>query len=146
MGTVELTTIVTQEIRDIEQQLIGACYQGANDMRNQALKTLRGQRHGRRYRVPNTRRYYTASAPGEPPAVRTGVFRTSWRPTVYVSSQGNGFEAIAKIESTLRTDQGQNLAELLESGSSKMAPRPYQEEIADAAEEKFLKRIERIGR
>jgi len=141
---IDLTALVQAEMRNIEQQLITACYQGANDMRNQALRVLRGPRNGRIYRVPNTRRYYTASAAGEAPAARTGVFRNSWRPTVYVTPQGTEFTAVAKIESDVRTANGQNLAELLENGTSRMAPRPYQEEIANAAEEKFLKRIERI--
>lgn len=39
-------------------------------------QTLTGQRSGRTYRVPGTRRQYTASAPGEPPAVRTGRLRS----------------------------------------------------------------------
>ena len=40
-------------------------------------RTLTGNRTGNRYRVPGTRRNYTASAPGQPPAVRTGALRAS---------------------------------------------------------------------
>lgn len=40
-------------------------------------KTLTGRRTGRTYRIPGTSRTYVASAPGEPPAVRTGHLRNS---------------------------------------------------------------------
>lgn len=40
--------------------------------RNEIIKGLSGQRKGKRYKVPGTSRYYTASAPGEYPAVATG--------------------------------------------------------------------------
>lgn len=39
---------------------------------------LRGARSGEEYRVPDTKRTYTASAPGEPPAPRTGTLAASY--------------------------------------------------------------------
>lgn len=36
------------------------------------------QPSGREYKVPGTETMYTASAPGEPPAIREGVYRSSW--------------------------------------------------------------------
>jgi phage gpG-like protein len=41
------------------------------------VKTLKGKRSGRFYRVPGTGRQYQASRPGEPPASATGRLRTS---------------------------------------------------------------------
>lgn len=38
-------------------------------------------RTGRVYLVPGTKTPYTASAPGEPPAVREGRYRDAWTPT-----------------------------------------------------------------
>lgn len=46
-------------------------------VREEVLHTLSGQRTGREYRVPGTSVSYTASAPGEPPAVQTGQLRQS---------------------------------------------------------------------
>lgn len=45
---------------------------------------LRGSRSGREYNVPGTKTTYTASAPGEPPAPRTGDLANSY--TFSVSS------------------------------------------------------------
>jgi len=42
------------------------------------IETLRGARHGKRYKVPGMKhKYYTASKPGEPPAAPTGRMRSS---------------------------------------------------------------------
>lgn len=121
-------------------------YRISNELRNSALLVLRGQRHGRRYKVPGTYRrqkdrktgkmrngrYYTASAPGEPPAVRHGTFRLSWQPTTYVF-----FDAyFSRIESSHTTPRsGYVLGELLENGTSKMAPRPHHDRILKMTED-----------
>ena len=90
-----LEAIAQRVSNEIRQEMERRSYLAANELRNAAMQVLRGQRSGRRYKVPGTYRrqrdktdgkmkngrYYTASAPGEPPAVRTGVFRNSWRPT-----------------------------------------------------------------
>jgi hypothetical protein len=47
--------------------------------RNQIVKNLSGSRSGRSYRVPETQRYYTASAPGEYPAWRLGDLAGSYK-------------------------------------------------------------------
>lgn len=100
----------------IEAELQGRALEASNALRNAALRVLRGQRHGRRYRIPFTRRYYTASAPGEPPAARTGAFRLSW------------FVAPRNFNPGIETTQPQ-LAKWLQEGTRKMAPRPYREPI-----------------
>ena len=53
--------------------------QAADVGRNQTVKNLSGSRSGIRYKVPGTNQYYTASAPGEYPAVATGNLRGSVR-------------------------------------------------------------------
>lgn len=122
----------------------------ANELRNASQLVLRGQRSGRRYKVPGTYRrqrdktdgkmkngrYYTASAPGEPPAVRTGAFRMSWQPTSRVLFG----HYISRIESDIRTDNGRyTLGEILEDGTSRMAPRPYQDAILEKAKKPILR-------
>lgn len=115
-------------------------YRAANELRNASQLILRGQRSGRRYRVPGTKRHYTASAPGEPPAVRTGAFRAGWQPnTKVMASTPNCLSIRAYIESRTRTDNGKYLlGELLENGSGRMAPRPYREKIQEKARKNII--------
>lgn len=144
-------------IADIQKDMEARTWKAALELRNSAMLVLRGQRSGRRYKVPGTfrrqtdkstgkkrnGRYYTASAPGEPPAVRTGTFRNSWQAGSSYSfgtKTGRG-TYIARIESDVMTDDGKhNLGEILEYGTSRMAPRPHHDRILDHAE----KRIYRI--
>lgn len=121
---------VTELIKDKMQS---RAVRVANELRNAELRVIRGQGHGRRYRVPGTRRMYTASAPGEVPAVRTGTFRRSWQP----SSIMYGNVAISKLE-TNYTVNGHNLGGMLENGTGKMAPRPHQEKILEEAKPRVL--------
>lgn len=116
-------------------------YRAANELRNASQLVLRGQRSGRRYRVPGTRKHYTASAPGEPPAVRTGAFRASWQPKQKVNvGTYNQVSVTSYIESRQRTDNGKyNLGSMLENGSGRMAPRPYKENIQEKAKPKIIK-------
>lgn len=121
----EIAKTVTTEV---QRQMESRSYRAANELRNSALMVLRGQRGGRRYRVPGTKRHYTASAPGEPPAVRTGTFRNSWQPTAQVVFGSY----ISRIESDARTDNGRfTLGDILEKGipGGQMAPRPHHERI-----------------
>lgn len=149
-ASIELTQAAEEITEQIQHEMERRSYLAANELRNASQLVLRGQRHGRRYKVPGTYkrqrdkatgkmrngRYYTASAPGEPPAVRTGVFRMSWQPSAY-SGYGS---YISRVESEARTDNGKYLlGELLENGTSRMAPRPHQELIIEKAEPKICR-------
>ena len=138
---------LTDEIR---HQLERRAFLAANELRNASQLVLRGQRHGRRYKIPGTYakqkdhaagkvrrgRYYTASAPGEAPALRTGAFRLSWRPTSLV----NESSFLSRIDSDLQTEKGgHTLGEILEEGTSRMEPRPYQDRILEKAERPILR-------
>lgn len=134
----------------VQMQMERRSFLVANELRNSALQVLRGQRSGRRYKVPGTYkrqrdkmdgkmkrgRYYTASAPGEPPAVRTGAFRLSWQATSRVLFGSY----LSRIESGIRTENGRyTLGEILEEGTSRMAPRPYQDEILEKTKPTILR-------
>lgn len=134
----------------IRTQMERRSYLVANELRNSAMQVLRGQRSGRRYKVPGTfrrqrdktdgkikrGRYYTASAPGEPPAVRTGAFRNSWQASARVVYGSY----LSRIESNITTEDGKyTLGEILEEGTSRMAPRPYEEEILEKTKPKILR-------
>lgn len=123
-------------ISDIEHQMMSRAYQAAQALKKAELQVLRGQGGGRRYRVPGTGASCTASAPGQPPAVRTGAYRSSYAPRAEQKS-GNVYRSL--IESGLSVN-GWNLGNLLENGTSKMAPRPHDERII----QKALPEISRI--
>lgn len=142
--------VLGQITDSIKLQMESRSYRAANELRNASQLVLRGQRSGRQYTVPGTGRMrynkrkktasitykkYTASAPGEPPAVRTGVFRMSWQPTAKVVFGSY----ISRIESNARTDNGLDLSGILEHGTSRMAPRPYQDRILDKAEKPIVR-------
>lgn len=146
----QLEDIVNEHADRIRHEMERRSFLAANELRSAALIVLRGQRSGRRYKVPGTYRrqrdksdgkmkngrYYTASAPGEPPAVRTGAFRLSWQPTARVVFGSY----ISRIESDVRTENGQyTLGEILEEGTSRMAPRPYQDAILEKAKKPILR-------
>lgn len=106
-----------------------------NAIRNAELEVLKGQRSGRVYRKPHSKATYTASAPGEPPARRTGNLRMHWNGQVKSeNSSGGGVAIIAELESQ------EPYAGILENGSSKMAARPFTEKI----KEKAMPEIQRI--
>ena len=129
---------VDKYVSEITDQMKSRGVRSANELTKAKNAVLRGKRSGRRYRVPNTRRHYTASAPGEVPAQRTGQYRLKWDEKSY--SEGKSVHA--QIESRVRTDNGKyNLGTLLEEGSpnGKIAPRPHKKKIADKAKPHIVK-------
>ena len=131
-------TQVTDGIADrIRQQMGARAYRAANELKNQSADVLGRQGGGRRYRVPTTGAYYTASAPGQPPASRTGTFKQRWTPSATIG--GDVF--ISKIENNVQvgTRRKYLLGELLENGTSRMAPRPYKDKILEQAEPEIVR-------
>ena len=129
--SVPIEKAIKDAVEDIRSQVEKRSYKAANELRNSALTVLRGQGKGRRYRVPGTKRYYTASAPGDVPAVRTGAFRLSWQPTAH-SLFGS---YISRITSSIF------YAGWLENGTpgGQMAPRPHHEKILEHAKPKIIR-------
>ncbi len=133
MAEISLRAILDRDIEKIKRQMASRCHRGANALRNAAVEVLGQQGSGRQYHVPGTSTLYTASAPGQPPAACSGTFRRSWQPTMQIS--GNSF--ISRIESNVNVN-GYNLGELLENGTSRMAPRPHHEKIKQQALPKIV--------
>ena len=124
--------VVATTLKGVQKEVGQRAYRAANELRNASLYVLRGQRSGRVYKVPHTGKTYRASAPGEPPAVRTGAFRLSWGTHVHVEKNGVHFKAVSAIESREMAG-GRPLGEMLENGTSRMAPRPFKQPIIDKA-------------
>lgn len=97
-------------------------------------------RTGKRYRIPGTSTYYTASAPHEKPAIREAAYRNSWQASPAVEEGG---KVVAIAFSDLKTPDGRHvIGELLDMGTVHMAPREH----IDEAVEKATQRAERFLR
>ena len=122
-GSIEV--VADKIAQDIPKQMASRAYRASNELRNSALTILKGQGSGRVYRVPGTSKTYTASAPGEVPAKRTGAFRLSWQTETLVGS--------TTFQSRIKT--GIKYAGWLENGTpgGQMAPRPHHELIKTKA-------------
>jgi hypothetical protein len=128
--------IVNTTLKGVEKEVASRAYRASNELRNASLYVLRGQRSGHRYKIPHTKQTYQASAPGEAPAVRTGVFRLSWGTRVHVEKQGKVFRAVSSINSNVKVG-GHLLGEILEHGTKRMAARPYKQAVRDRATPKI---------
>ena len=132
----ELTATVNRKVASRGARTITA-------LRSAELRVLYGQRNGRRYLVPDTGRtdkktgkrirgsgkYYTASAPGEPPARRTGNLRLRWSGDLKTEHTGQN-----EIKLTAILESDTKYAGFLENGTSKMLPRPFVQKILNEAE------------
>lgn len=123
-----IRAIVRDQVTDINRKVVSRGVRAVNAIRNAELEVLKGQRSGRKYRKYPYKTKYTASAPGEPPARRTGNLRMHWDGQVKSENSSNGGVAIiAELESQ------EKYADILEHGSPKMAPRPFVEKIKEKA-------------
>ncbi len=129
-----LKIAVDDTVKKVNREAASRGMRAVNAIRNAELEVLRGKRSGRVYRKPHTKSHYTASAPGEPPARRTGNLRLNWNGTVESSSTGSGMRVTAVLESQER------YSTYLENGTRRMAPRPFKQPIS----EKAMPEIERI--
>lgn len=129
-----LKIAVDDTVKKVNREAASMGTRAVNAIRNAELEVLSGKRSGRVYRKPHTKSHYTASAPGEPPARRTGNLRLSWNGTVESSSTGSGLRVTAVLESQER------YSTYLENGTRRMAPRPFKQPIS----EKAMPEIERI--
>lgn len=124
---------------NVNRQVVSRATRSLNALRNAELDVLKGQRNGENhYRKPYTKEkkknYYQASAPGEPPARRTGALRLHWNGNIRsAAASGNGVKVIASLESQ------EHYAGYLEHGTSKMEPRPFLERIIDKATPEVVK-------
>lgn len=107
-------------------------------------------RTGREYLVPGTKTPYTASAPGEPPALREEAYHDSWKETPAIESGG---QVAARAYTDLRTEDGSHLiGEGLELGTSdlinyrvRMEPRPHVRPGMENAVPRIRELINEVG-
>lgn len=120
------------ELQDALEEHLRANLQRAILIWERSLKlTLTGRRSGRIYNVPGTAIPHQASAPGEAPAVLTGVLRNSYQSEVSEKAM------VAYLGSEL------DYALWLERGTTKMEPRPAIEPSFKAVEDQIKKALAR---
>lgn len=123
---VELVFHTKEVIRTIENMAFKRMLEAANEVRNTVLETLSGSRSGRTYKVPGTRRTYTASAPGQPPAVATARLRQSVKTSIEVENRA----VVGKVGTDLEYGKA------LEFGTKNMAARPWLKRSFDESMDK----------
>lgn len=84
---------------------------------------LTGNRSGRYYRVPGTKKRYQASAPGEAPASRTGTLRTRGIGRKVDALRLEAAVGAKKLGKSSSLPDGYPAA--LELGTKRMSPRPF---------------------
>lgn len=128
-----------QSVIKVNQKIKSKGMRIKNALRNAELEVLGrkgGKRSGKKYNKPFSKRRYTASAPGEPPARRTGALRLNWTG----GTEGGGNTSGGGMRITAYIESNTPYAGYLEYGTSKMAARPYVERIKETAKPE----IERI--
>jgi Bacteriophage protein of unknown function (DUF646). len=131
MSRVEFVSRLPQVKSAIRHQLVRNLEAAIRVWHGSLVRQMAGQRTGRVYRVPGTRARYTASAPGESPAVRTGVLRASYRTEVSRTA----------LEAYLGSDLDYSL--WLERGTPNMEPRPALQPALRAQRERIAAEMSR---
>ena len=150
----KIAPVIRKLKADITQEAKSRAFKAANALRSAELEVLRGQRTGRVYRKPHTKRAtYRASAPGEAPAVRSGHLRMSWRTITGSEKSGKDTIITPAIHTTVP------YAPILQNGfkgsvsrtskkgkvytvNVKLEPRPFDEPIKEKAMPAIIKIFE----
>lgn len=129
MAPVEYHRVATGKFRSAARNRI---LEYANAYQVSWRRVLTGPRSGRIYRHKG--RSYQASAPGEPPAERSGALRNGGVVSFSYSETPGGWRyAFTHAVS----GPAEVYAPLLRSGTSRMAPRPFEQPILDDAAPEF---------
>ena len=127
---IDIEGAVNDAVEEITYQVKSRAYRASNELRNSALDVLSNERKrsGKVYRKPFTRKAtYTASAPGEPPALRSGDLRRSWRQRTASERTGKDLTVRPAITTDVK------YAPWLEEGTDRIAPRPFEKPIIEHA-------------
>lgn len=125
---------VSEMTKDIDRQVVSRATRALNALRNAELEVLKGQRSGRVYRKYPYKSTYTASAPGEPPARRTGALRLHWNGRVETAAAKSGVTTVKVVLESQERYSGK-----LDGGTPKMAARPFHDRIVEKAKPEIEK-------
>ncbi len=119
-----IASIGKKVLSQVKKQLPARAKAASRVLKNAEIQVMRGSRSGKLYHRTGFKRRYRASAPGEPPAVRSGDLRSSWKPIQYGAYGQNP---------AIETDV--EYAGYMEKGTpgGMIAPRPYVQKTVDLA-------------
>lgn len=132
---IDIRDITGRIVGEVEQETASRAFRAADVLRTSAQNVLKNdpKRTGREYRKPHTKKAkYTASAPGEPPANRSGMLRLSWRAASAAERTADSFVIKPAISTNIK------YAPYLQEGTPKMKPRPFEQPIIDGAKDKVM--------
>lgn len=123
----QLKIYIEKQVKKVSKEAMSRAKRVEVVLRSAEQNVLEGQRSGKVYRKPHLKATYTASAPGEPPARRSGNLRLSFMPYDEILPSGKNYTVKAGIKSN------EKYAKILEDGSKRMARRPYKDPIIEKA-------------
>lgn len=131
-----LFQLTTADFDGIEKMLEPLAEAGALVVRDEIVAEMADAppRTGREYRLPDSQSSYTASAPGEPPAERTGDYLSSWGRTKAVRT---ATAVVAAAVSDEIHPDGVPAGLRLEEGSQDTEPRPHIRAALQRAAKRF---------
>lgn len=113
-----MTTRFTSNLKAVKGELrkksLQKAFTAANEIKSNWVKKLSNTGKGRVYKIPGTNVTYTASSPGDPPAVMLGNLKNSLQIKIFEEGGNVGYQ----IGSDLLT------ALWMEKGTSNILPRP----------------------
>ena len=119
---------IPEIMKKIDSTAKGRMLEAVMEVRNKTLVTLSGNRTGRTYYVPGTKRTYTASSPGQPPAVATGELRQSIKGVV----ESEGKQIVGRVG----TDKIQGLVLEFGTHDGRILARPWLKKSFDESNAK----------
>ena len=122
---------VNDEVQHVNTQARLRAFRATNVMQGAAYDVLGKDGSGRVYKR-GAKGVHTASVPGEAPAPDTGNLRRNWRRFVFSQPTGKGERIVCRIKSDMP------YAAALESGTSRMAARPFRQRIIDQAKPEIV--------
>lgn len=133
----QIEVAVKKVTENVCRQVVSRGTRAVNEIRNAELNVLKGARSGKVYKKPGGGTY-RASAPGEPPARRTGNLRMNWDGRVEGGASGGTSVSLTAVLESMETKYNDYMEHGTPGGM--IAPRPYVERIRDKA----LPKIEAI--
>lgn len=122
----EVEAETNAEFERLDREARSRARRAINVMQNAAYEVLGKDGTGRTYKR-GAKGQHTASVPGAAPAPDTGNLRRNWRRYNFAQPTGKGARIICRIKSDMP------YAAALESGTERMAARPFRQRIIDQA-------------
>lgn len=131
--------IVKEKIDGISKEVLNRGGRASTYARDAVIKVLSGPRTGRHYGN------HQASAPGEAPAVKTGLLRNSFETMPNVTKYGTSkTSVVSEVQSNTKKYGGSNINYAwIDEGLGNIAPRPYLKKAQEEALDMLLKDLKR---